>query len=496
MKQAKKAATLGLAILAASASPSGMALDKGWYLGGNVGQSMATIDDDGIVANLAAGGLATTSMKEDDTDIGFKLFGAYQFNENFAVEAGYFDLGQFGYMASTAPPGTLSGELELKGFNVDAVGYWLFSEKLSGFGRLGLNYADVQDKFQGAGAVTVLQPSPDEQGANYKIGLGLEYDFNESLGARIEAERYRIDDAVGNMSDIDLYSLGLVFRFGGDKHEDEAAAEETETYYAEERPVARQAEPALVVVPVAGKAGEYCSILDLTFEIDNDEIQGDDKERLAVVGRFMTKYPETTAVIEGHSDNVGTPRHNLDLSQMRAENVANYLSSAFGIASTRLSAVGYGDTSPLADNRTPEGKRANRRVDAVIACATDIEGLPVVAARTTLAMEMQFDENKADIKPEYAGQLRKVATFLKANPKIKATVEGHTGGLRGTPEQVMEIAQRRAQNVVDYLVQQQAVPASQLTAQGFGKTRRFAYNTTAEGRRENRRVNIIFNYAK
>lgn len=449
MKPAKKSATLGLAILTASASPWGLALDEGWYLGASVGQSMATIDDARIRSGLAAGGLTTTGVTEDDTDTGFKVFGAYQFNQYLAVEGGYFDLGQFGYRATTVPPGTLTGELTVKGFNVDAVGYWAFTEKFFGLGRIGMNYADVRDQFRGTGAASVLQTNPEEKGVSYKFGLGLEYDFTESLGARIEGERYRIDDAVGNMSDIDLYSLGIVFRFGGARDKDEDA---TETRAAA-LPAAKRPEPALVVVPATAGADQYCSILDLTFDIDNDEIQREDKEKLAVVGRFMTKYPDTTAVIEGHSDNVGSPRHNLDLSQARAESV-------------------------------------------VIACATDIEGLPVATARTTLAVEMQFDVNKADIKPEYTEELRKVAAFLKANPKVKVTVEGHTGNLRGAPEQVMAISQLRAQNVVDYLVQKLAVPASQLAAQGFGKTRLFAYNTTAEGRQENRRVNIVFTYAK
>ena len=49
---------------------------------------------------------------------------------------------------------------------------------------------------------------------NYKYGFGLEYDFTEHFGTRLEAERYRIDDAVGNRGEIDLVSLGVLYRFG------------------------------------------------------------------------------------------------------------------------------------------------------------------------------------------------------------------------------------------------------------------------------------------
>src|SRR5437588_6334224 len=104
----------------------------------------------------------------------------------------------------------------------------------------------------------------------------------------------------------------------------------------------------------------------------------------------MRKYPNTTAVIEGHTDEVGTSADNMRLSQTRADNVVNYLAS-HGIARSRLSAIGYGETRPIADNSTEVGRRLNRRIDAIIACATDIEGLEPAPARGTMAMEMELD---------------------------------------------------------------------------------------------------------
>jgi len=174
----------------------------------------------------------------------------------------------------------------------------------------------------------------------------------------------------------------------------------------------------------------------------------------------------------------------------------NYLVDSLHIDRLRLSAVGYGDTRPVADNSTEEGKRQNRRVDAVIACVTDVQGLKVAPARVTMALFIDFDQNKADIKPEYLGELRKVADFLNANPAVTATVEGHTGNLQATPALAMEISRRRAENVVDHLVDDLGIDRSRLTVMGYGDTRRFAYNTSIEGGLENRRVNIIFNYPK
>ncbi len=496
----KTAGVLSLTALAAAISPWAAAAedteDTGWYGGFNIGQSSATIDDERIISDLQAGGLATTAFTADDTDTGYKIFGAYQFNENFALEGGYFDLGEFGYMATTLPAGTLSGDIEISGWNVDAVGILPFTDRFSAFGRLGLNYANAKDSFSGTGAVLVTNPSPKERDMNYKVGVGLEYDLTESLGLRAEVERYRIDDAIGNMSDIDLLSLGLVFRFGDKK----PAAEEPRAVAAPPPPPPA---PVYVLVPVAVKTDKYCSVLDLTFEINKEDIQRDDKERLGVLGTFMQKYPKTTAVIEGHADNVGTSEHNLNLSQERAESVATYLIDTFKIAPSRLSAVGYGDTRPVADNSTQKGQRANRRIEAVIACVTDVEGLAVARARVTMALEMEFDPDSADIQPEYRDELQKVAKFMKANPKVSATVEGHADKLSGTgskqvevtPELAMEVSQRRATHVVKHLVDL-GVDRSRLSTAAYGQTRRVNYGITLEGQQENRRVNIIFNYGK
>lgn len=253
---------------------------------------------------------------------------------------------------------------------------------------------------------------------------------------------------------------------------------------------------AVIVAPVPVRTEEYCAVLDIQFEIDQDEMQREVKEKLAVLATFMKKYPDNSAVIEGHTDNVGTDEYNMKLSQRRADSAVDYLVREHGIAPSRLTAVGYGETSPLADNASEEGKRQNRRIDAVIGCVTDIAGLRVVPARITMALLIEFDRNQADVKPEYSGDLGKVADFMKEHPFVTATVEGHTGNLQGTPELAMDISQRRAQNVVNTLVDNFGVPRSRLAAEGFGQTRRVAYNTSLEGQQDNRRVNVIFNFAK
>src|SRR5450759_1065124 len=205
---------LSLVALAIIASPFAAADDSGWYAGANAGQSRATIDDVRITSGLLNGGFTSTSITDDDRSTGYKIYGGYQFNRNFALEGGYFDLGKFGFNATTVPAGTPSGSIKLRGLNLDLVGSLPITQRLSAFGRLGVNYAEARDSFTGTGAVNVLDPNPSKRDTNLKVGLGLQYELTQSLAMRAELERYRINDAVGNKGDIDLVSVGLVYRFG------------------------------------------------------------------------------------------------------------------------------------------------------------------------------------------------------------------------------------------------------------------------------------------
>jgi OOP family OmpA-OmpF porin len=88
------------------------------------------------------------------------------------------------------------------------------------------------------------------------------------------------------------------------------------------------------------------------------------------VADFMKEYPDTTAIIEGHTDNVGKEAANVKLSQRRADSIKAYLVKKFGIDSSRIKAVGYGPNKPVASNATKEGKQKNRRVKAVFSNIT------------------------------------------------------------------------------------------------------------------------------
>src|SRR6202041_1805257 len=161
--------------------------DAGWYVGANLGDSRAKIDDARITSNLLSEGFAVTALNDDDHHFGYKLFGGYQFNKYFALEGGYFDLGKFGFTANTLPPGALTGNLNAKGGNLDAVGILPFTDKFAAFARFGFQYPDTSDHFAGYGAVIVEDPHRSDDALSYKFGFGLQYAFTRALAMRLEA---------------------------------------------------------------------------------------------------------------------------------------------------------------------------------------------------------------------------------------------------------------------------------------------------------------------
>jgi len=106
--------------------------------------------------------------------------------------------------------------------------------------------------------------------------------------------------------------------------------------------------------------------LNIEFATGKSIIRPKYNNEIKKVGDFMKEHPNTKAVIEGHTDNVGKEAANVKLSQNRANAVKKALVSKFKIDASRLEAIGYGPKKPIASNSTKAGKQKNRRVHAVI----------------------------------------------------------------------------------------------------------------------------------
>jgi len=105
--------------------------------------------------------------------------------------------------------------------------------------------------------------------------------------------------------------------------------------------------------------------LNVQFDFDKDLVKPEYHEEIGRLAAVLKKYPDIMITIEGHTDSVGEPNYNEQLSQRRANAVKNYLVEKFGIDEKRLTTKGYGEIQPIESNATKEGRQKNRRVDAV-----------------------------------------------------------------------------------------------------------------------------------
>ena len=181
-------------------------------------------------------------------------------------------------------------------------------------------------------------------------------------------ERYRINDAVGNRGDIDLVSLGLVYRFGSNRP--------TPTYVASAAapvPAAPAVAPAPVVsAPAASPASipppqplKVKLSADALFDFDQATMKNEGKQRL---DKFVADLRGTSfefITVTGHTDRFGTEAYNIGLSTRRADAVKNYLSGPAGIPAARINATGAGESQPLTKPGECKGQRPTK---ALIAC--------------------------------------------------------------------------------------------------------------------------------
>jgi outer membrane protein OmpA-like peptidoglycan-associated protein len=108
-------------------------------------------------------------------------------------------------------------------------------------------------------------------------------------------------------------------------------------------------------------------LVALRFRSGKSAIQPEYFSLLTRLQGAIREFPNSTVVIEGHSDNVGNEAYNLSLSTDRARAVQQYLIANMGLSEDRVQAVGYGSERPVGNNATEEGRSQNRRIDVVIA---------------------------------------------------------------------------------------------------------------------------------
>ena len=355
------ALALSAPLALALAAPAVAQDNSYYYFGLGAGQGRAKFDEESLAARALSPGVTATVLERDERDRAYRAFMGWQWNRYLGAEAGYFDLGRTGFNASTVPSGTLDGTMRVRGYNLDLVGTLPLGDTFSLLARVGVAFARTRNSFNGTGGAAVAQPSPVDRQSNPKSGLGFQVAFTPSVLMRVEAERYRVSDALGQRAHINTTLVSLVFPFG------RAAApmrraEAPMAYTAPAAPWTPPprvepappppvvAAPPMAPEPVAPRALPLARVVlpvDSMFSHDSRELRPEAREALDAFAARLAGRRYDSIRVSGHADRMGEPDHNQLLSQQRADVVKAYLSGLAGIEAGRVQAVGRGSAEPL-----------------------------------------------------------------------------------------------------------------------------------------------------
>lgn len=300
-----------------------------WYLGADIGQ--------GYYDN----GGNPDAYETDYRDLVAGVHIGYQFNPYFSTELAYQYLGQ---TQAKYAAGSVEGEFS-QGVLSARLGYPLFSGALTPY--LSVGGAAWMGNVEGL----------DAQGWSPVYGGGVAYAFNEHLRFRLE---YQWTDSLGDddiqFSEHQWVAFGVSWLFG----------HTSPTIREVEVPVERIVEVEKVVeVPVVKQELHILGNRATGALFANNSSQLLTSDALTPILDALLTHPDATAVITGYTDNVGAVQYNQTLSEKRAQAVGEYLVT-HGVKEERLSVKGKGIASPIADNKTAEGRAMNRRVEVLL----------------------------------------------------------------------------------------------------------------------------------
>jgi len=166
---------------------------------------------------------------------------------------------------------------------------------------------------------------------------------------------------------------------GDDLSKPQAMADFVENVFQKQRPATGEKVAVIEEDVVGVKAQEAPKVVivepvtiepNIQFAFGKSNIQSKYYNKIKKMADYMTRYPETKAAIEGHTDNIGTEAYNMKLSQKRANSIKNYLVSKFKIDPSRIKTTGYSFKKPIASNSTKEGRQKNRRATVMFSSTT------------------------------------------------------------------------------------------------------------------------------
>jgi OmpA-OmpF porin, OOP family len=317
------------------------------------------------------GGIGTDSVRHTNDGLLYGLGFGNNLSEQWSAELNFNGTQQ---LSDSRDP----GHLNLYGGSLDFLRVFDRPARVAPYISLGIGA--VRDSASAASSTSSSTDFMAQAGVGLFLKLWENADASHSFGLRPDFKA-RWDDASGSSSHpVDfLATLGFQFSFGPGRIPVAVAAPPPPPPPPPPAPVV-QAAPPPAPAPVSKCPGtpagvavdqDGCPIKGsitlegVNFEFNQAILTGESKPILDQVASGLTKHPRLRIELQGHTDSVGAAQYNLTLSQHRAESVRDYL-VAQGVSATELSAVGYGKTKPIADNKTAEGRAKNRRVVMVV----------------------------------------------------------------------------------------------------------------------------------
>ncbi|ARU32055.1 hypothetical protein CAP31_10460 [Sulfuriferula sp. AH1] len=218
----------------------------------------------------------------------------------------------------------------------------------------------------GIGGLNSRASNVNETNFAANAGIGFMKMFN-GVGFRSDV-RYRYTDNVGYTPTINpgdwIVSAGLVIPLGAAPVAPEPAPAPAPEPVAAPAPAP---EPAPAPAPEVARPEAHTKIIleGTNFDFNKATLRPAGKAKLDENVKALTQYPDINVEISGHTDSIGSAKYNMKLSEKRAMTVKKYMESK-GIAADRMTTKGYGETKPIASNKTKAGRAENRRVEIEI----------------------------------------------------------------------------------------------------------------------------------
>ena len=326
--------------------------------------ALAADDKTGWNAGLAASfaQYSFDSNQLDDSSGGFQVFTGYRLNKWLGLEGAYYNFGDFDQdlVNPPRPPGG-NAKAEIDGFTGSALLFApIDSEDFEVYAKAGYFAFNQQVLVDGA---EVASNSP----SGLVLGAGSRFFLSEQFAVRAEGEWFDIDN--GNLWTL---NVGIEYLFGRPAKAAVPVAMAAPVVAAVATSPADADGDGVVdendqcpETPKGERVGPFGCSCDVTrqvqFKLDTAELTDEDQVTLDEVAETLGRLKFVSGTVVGHTDNTGTETYNQELSERRAQSVATYLQGK-GIAVGRLAASGAGESEPIADNDTEEGRAQNRRV--------------------------------------------------------------------------------------------------------------------------------------